>query len=82
MQGRLCLPLCGAVGRQFGRQCRRHSVLTDVGRIVAVPKAVLRTRALFHALRRIVRRHFFSPEDEIGRAIDRAFAELAREARK
>ena len=46
VQGRLCLPLCGAVGRQFGRQCRRHSVLTDVGRIVAVPKAVLRTRAL------------------------------------
>ena len=44
--------------------------------------AMLRTRALFQAFRRIVRRHFFSPEDEIGRAIDRAFAELARETRK
>jgi len=47
-----------------------------------VSAAVRRTRTLFHALREIVRRHFFSPEDEIGRAIVRAFAELAREARK
>jgi hypothetical protein len=41
-----------------------------------------RSRALFHALRRIVRLDFFSLEDEIGRAIDRAFAEFAREMRK
>jgi hypothetical protein len=44
--------------------------------------AALRTPALFQALRRIVRQHFSSPEDEIGRAIDRAFAEFAREMRK
>jgi len=41
-----------------------------------------RTRALFQALRRIVRLDFFSFEDEIGRAIDRAFAEFAREMRR
>ncbi|HET9156168.1 MAG TPA: hypothetical protein VFN91_05835 [Myxococcaceae bacterium] len=39
-------------------------------------------RALFQALRRIVRLDFFGFEDEIGRAIDRAFAEFAREMRK
>ena len=42
--------------------------------------AVRTTRALFRALRNLVHRQFFSPEDEIGRAIVRAFAELAREA--
>jgi hypothetical protein len=41
-----------------------------------------RGSALYHALRRIVRLDFFSLEDEIGRAIDRAFAEFAREMRK
>jgi hypothetical protein len=41
-----------------------------------------RSRALFQALRRIVRLDFFSVEDVIGRAIDRAFAEFAREMRK
>jgi hypothetical protein len=41
-----------------------------------------RSGALLQALRRIVRLDFFSLEDEIGRAIDRAFAELAREMRK
>jgi hypothetical protein len=46
-----------------------------------VSAAVRKTRALFQALREIVHRRFFSPEDEIGRAIVRAFAELAREAR-
>ena len=40
------------------------------------------TRALVKALRRIVRLDFFGFEDEIGRAIDRAFAEFAREMRK
>jgi hypothetical protein len=44
--------------------------------------ATLRTRALFQALGRIVRRHFFSSEDDLGLAIDRAFAEFAREIRK
>ena len=44
--------------------------------------AALRTRAAFQALRRIAGRHFFSLEPEIGREIDRAFAEFAREARK
>ena len=39
-------------------------------------------RTLFQALRRIVRLDFFSLEDEIGRAVDRAFAEFAREMRK
>ncbi len=44
--------------------------------------AALRTWALFQALGSTARRHFSSPEDEIGRAIDRAFAEFAREMRK
>jgi len=39
-------------------------------------------RTLFQALRRIVRLDFFSLEDEIGRAVDRAFSEFAREMRK
>jgi hypothetical protein len=42
----------------------------------------LGTPVLFQALRRIVRRHFFPPEDEIGRAIERAFVEFACEMRK
>jgi hypothetical protein len=47
VHGRLCLPPCGVVGRQFWPTLNRwHSLLTDVGRIVAVPEAVLRTRAL------------------------------------
>ena len=37
---------------------------------------------LSRALRRVVRLDFFSLEDEIGRAVDRAFAEFAREMRK
>ena len=41
-----------------------------------------RTRALVKVLRRIVRLDFFGLEDEMGRAIDRAFAEFAREMRK
>ena len=45
-----------------------------------------RSRSSFHALRRalgrIARLDFFSLEDEMGRAIDRAFADLAREMRK
>ena len=41
-----------------------------------------RSRALFQALRRIVRLDFFSLEEDMGRAIDRAFAEFAREMRK
>ena len=40
------------------------------------------SRTLFRALRRIVRLDFFALEDEIGRAVDRAFAEFAREMRK
>ena len=40
------------------------------------------SRTLFQALRRIVRLDFFGLEDEIGRAVDRAFAEFAREMRK
>jgi hypothetical protein len=43
--------------------------------------AALRTSALFEALGRFARRHLVPPEDEIGRAIDRAFAEFARETR-
>jgi hypothetical protein len=39
-------------------------------------------RSLLQALRRIGRLDFFSLEDEIGRAVDRAFAEFAREMRK
>jgi hypothetical protein len=39
-------------------------------------------RTLSRALRRVVRLDFFSLEDEIGRAVDRAFAEFAREMRK
>lgn len=45
-------------------------------------KGTSRGTALYQALRRIVRLDFFSLEDEIGRAIDRAFAEFAREMRK
>lgn len=41
-----------------------------------------RVGALVRALRRIARLDFFSLEDEIGRAVDRAFAEFAREMRK
>jgi hypothetical protein len=45
-----------------------------------------RSRSLVQALRRTLRRiarlDFFSLEDEMGRAIDRAFAEFAREMRK
>lgn len=37
---------------------------------------------LSQTLRRIVRLDFFSLEDEIGRAVDRAFAEFAREMRR
>jgi hypothetical protein len=40
------------------------------------------SRALFQLLRRVVRLRFFPMENEIGRAIDRAFAEFAREMRK
>jgi hypothetical protein len=44
------------------------------------------SRSLFQALRRTLRRiarlDLFSLEDEMGRAIDRAFAEFAREMRK
>lgn len=39
-------------------------------------------RTVFQALRRIVRLDFFSLEDEIGRAVDGAFAEFAREMGK
>jgi hypothetical protein len=39
-------------------------------------------RTLSQALRRIVRLDCFSLEDEIGRAVDRAFAEFARDMRK
>ena len=39
-------------------------------------------RTLFQTLRSVVRLDFFSLEDEIGRAVDRAFAEFAREMRK
>jgi hypothetical protein len=39
-------------------------------------------RTLSQALRRIVRLDVFSLEDEIARAVDRAFAEFAREMRK
>jgi len=38
--------------------------------------------ALPQLLRRVAHLDFFSMEDEIGRAIDRAFAEFAREMRK
>jgi len=38
-------------------------------------------RTLSQALRRIVRLDFFSLEDVIGPAVDRAFAEFAREMR-
>lgn len=38
--------------------------------------------ALLRTLRRFARLDFFSLEEEIGRAIDRAFAEFAREMRK
>ena len=41
-----------------------------------------RSGALLQALRRMVRLDFFSLEDVMGRAIDRAFAEFAREMRK
>jgi len=45
-----------------------------------------RSRSLVQAMRRTLRRiarlDFFSLEDEMGRAIDRAFAEFAREMRK
>jgi hypothetical protein len=45
-----------------------------------------RSKSLFQALRgtlsRIARLDFFSLEEEMGRAIDRAFAEFAREMRK
>jgi len=51
-------------------------------RSVARPKRSSGTRWFFQVLRRIVRLDFFSLEDEIGRAVDRAFAEFAREMRK
>jgi hypothetical protein len=38
-----------------------------------------RLPALLQALARIIRRQLFAPEDEIGAAIVRAFAEFARE---
>jgi hypothetical protein len=38
-----------------------------------------RLPALLQALGRIIRRQLFAPEDEIGGAIVRAFAEFARE---
>ena len=41
-----------------------------------------RSGALLQVLRRVAHLDFFSIEDEIGRAIDRAFAEFAREMRK
>jgi hypothetical protein len=44
--------------------------------------AALRTWALFQALGSMARRQLVSPENEIGRAIDRAFDEFAREMRK
>jgi hypothetical protein len=41
-----------------------------------------RSGVLLHALRRIAHLDFFSLEDEFGRAINRAFAEFAREMGK
>ena len=48
----------------------------------SAPKRSSISRTLFQAMRRIVHLDFFSLEDEIGRAVDRAFAEFAREMRK
>jgi len=48
----------------------------------AAAERTSRSKALFRALRRIVRLDFFGLEEEMGRAIDRAFAEFAREMRK
>jgi hypothetical protein len=48
----------------------------------ARPKGSSRTSSIFRVLRRIARLDFFSLEDEMARAIDRAFAEFAREIRK
>lgn len=61
-----------------------QSMLELIGREAAVRSASRssRTSALFQTLWRIVRLDFFSFDDEIGRAIDRAFAEFAREMRK
>ena len=41
-----------------------------------------RSGALLQLLRRVAHLDFFSIEDEISQAIDRAFAEFAREMRK
>jgi hypothetical protein len=41
-----------------------------------------RSNALLQVLRRVAHLDFFSIEDEISQAIDRAFAEFAREMRK
>ena len=46
------------------------------------PRESSRRWSLFRMLRRFARLDFFSLEDEIGRAVDRAFAEFAREMRK
>ena len=54
--------------------------LEEVARSAA--ERTSRSKALFRALRRIVRLDFFGLEEEMGRAIDRAFAEFAREMRK
>src|SRR5215472_16756179 len=49
---------------------------------VAARRAAKGNGALLQLLRRVAHLDFFSMEDEIGRAIDRAFAEFAREMRK
>ena len=57
--------------------------VVELSRLEVAARTTTSTRSsLFQALRRIVRLDFLSFEDEIGRAIDRAFAELAREMRK
>jgi len=45
-------------------------------------KQSAKSGALLGVVRRIAHLDFFAIEDEIGRAIDRAFAEFAREMRK
>ena len=64
-----------------------QSVVEVVSREVAVrsaarPRRRSTTRSFFEVLRRFARLDFFSLEDEIGRAVDRAFDEFAREMRK
>ena len=45
-------------------------------------KRISKSGSLLQVLRRVARLDFFSLEEEIGRAVDRAFAEFAREMRK